>query len=62
MAGGLAESNPRVLEKLAYAKAQAGDSAGAAAALLRYVDKVPTLPKEQQRSYKNQIDRWRSNR
>lgn len=62
VAGGLAESNPRVLEKLAYAKAQAGDTAGAVTALSRYVDKVRTLPAEQQRSYKNQIDRWRSNR
>jgi tetratricopeptide (TPR) repeat protein len=62
VAGGLAESNPRVLEKLAYAKAQAGNTAGAAGDLQRYLEKVPTLPKEQQRSYKNQIDRWRSNR
>ena len=62
VAGGLADSNPRVLEKMAYAKAQAGDTAGAAGDLQRYLDKVPTLPKEQQRSYKNQIDRWRSNR
>jgi tetratricopeptide (TPR) repeat protein len=61
VAGGLAESTPRVLEKMAYAKAQAGDLAGAASDLQRYLEKVPTLPKEQQRSYKNQIDRWRSN-
>jgi tetratricopeptide (TPR) repeat protein len=62
VAGGLADSNPRVLEKMAYAKAQAGNTAGAASDLQRYLEKVPTLPKEQQRSYKNQIDRWRSNR
>ena len=62
VAGGLADTTPRVLEKQAYAKAQAGDVAGAATALTRYVEKVPTLPSEQLRSYKNQIDRWRSNR
>jgi tetratricopeptide (TPR) repeat protein len=62
VAGGLAESTPRVLEKMAYAKAQAGDTGGAIGDLQRYLDKVPTLPSEQQRSYKNQIDRWRSNR
>ena len=62
VAGGLAELNPRVLEKLAYAKAQAGNNVGAASDLQRYLEKVPTLPSEQQRSYKNQIDRWRSNR
>ena len=62
MAGGLAESNPRVLEKMAYAKAQAGNITGAVSDLQRYLEKVPTLPSEQQRSYKNQIDRWRSNR